>query len=337
MDFEPLRGPLLIRSPNWLGDAIMSLLAVTGIKEISGSCPLIVATPQKIAYLWSLCPFVDEVLEMENSKNVFENVKRLRKKKIGTALLFTRSVRTALECKLAGIPKVIGFGRTDQSFLLDKRVIIPKASELAHQSQIYILLAQFVGAKKINYSLPFLKLPKQWQKPQEPIIVSVCPGAEYGPAKRWFPSSFAWVCQRLKEKYGCHIQILGAEKDKAVCQQLQQEIQSAENLAGKTTLSEFMERIFRSHLLLCNDSGAMHVGSLVNTPTVAIFGSTDPQKTAPIGGRFRIFYNKVHCSPCFLRRCPIDMPCMRNIEPQNVLQACEEFLSLETNQKWPCE
>ncbi|QSR87372.1 lipopolysaccharide heptosyltransferase II [Candidatus Methylacidiphilum infernorum] len=327
-DFEPLSGSLLIRSPNWLGDAVMSMPAVKGIKEIDPSISLAVATPRKISYLWSLCPFVDEVIEIEHSKNIFENVKKLRKKKMDRAVLFTRSVRTALECKLAGIPKIIGFGRTDQSFFLDKRVLLSQDLETLHQSQIYIQVAQSLGAKKDTYSYPSLKLPAQWKKTPQPIIVSVCPGAEYGPAKRWFPSSFAWVCQRLKEKYGCHVQILGGEKDKTVCSELEQAVQGAENLAGRTTLAEFMERIYSSHLLLCNDSGAMHVGSLLNTPTIAIFGSTDPRRTAPIGGCFRVIYEKVQCSPCFLRRCPIDMPCMRAIKPQDVLHVCEELLSL---------
>ncbi|TFE75530.1 lipopolysaccharide heptosyltransferase II [Candidatus Methylacidiphilum fumarolicum] len=326
-DINTLDGSLLIRSPNWLGDAVMSLPAIKSFKELVGSASLLIATPQKLSFLWTLCPFIDEILEMTNSKNIFENVRKLRKKKdIQMAVLFTRSFRTALECKLAGIPSVVGYGRTDQSIFLDKRIVIPKSKEPWHQAKTYLFFSQALGAKA-DLSLPPLQLPNHWRKTSSPLIVSVCPGAEYGPAKRWFPSHFAWVCRKLKEKYGCHIQILGGEKDRLPCEQLKKELPEAENLSGKTTLAVFFEKIFSSHLLLCNDSGAMHVGSLLQTPTVAIFGSTDPQKTAPIGGHCRIIYEKVDCSPCFLRKCPIDFKCMQAVEPRKVFEACDQLLS----------
>ena len=91
-----------------------------------------------------------------------------------------------------------------------------------------------------------------------------------------------------------------------------------ENLAGKTGLEELIETLAGSRMLLTNDTGTMHLAAALGVPTVAIFGSTEPALTGPLGPRHEVVRNHVDCSPCFLRECPLDFRCMHSISVQDL-------------------
>jgi len=120
--------------------------------------------------------------------------------------------------------------------------------------------------------------------------------------------------------------LLGAAGDGPIADEFAKQVPAAENLVGQTSLGEFINALVSARLVLCNDSGAMHVASALGVPTLAIFGSTEPQLTGPMGPRARVLRHHVPCSPCFLRDCPLDFACMKGITPDAAMEAAEALL-----------
>ncbi|MFQ3671886.1 MAG: glycosyltransferase family 9 protein, partial [Verrucomicrobiia bacterium] len=153
--------------------------------------------------------------------------------------------------------------------------------------------------------------------------LAVCPGAEYGPAKRWGAERFAAAAGRLRQVLGVEgVVILGGAKDEGEAGQVARRLGSvARQLAGRTSFEAFLRWLAGARLVLCNDSGAMHLAALLGVPSVAVFGSTEPALTGPLGGRVAVVREHVGCSPCFLRECPLDLRCMEQVEVERVVRA----------------
>jgi heptosyltransferase-2 len=316
-----LRAPLLVRSPNWLGDAIMALPAVRNLKIMMGGGSLTIAVPEKLAALWQACPFVDQVIPLTDPKSAWRTAGQLRPGKFGAAVLLPNSLRAAGEVLLAGIPQRIGYATDGRRLLLSKAVPVPRRNPVRlHQRYYYLDLVTALGGPSDD-SLPDLKIDA---KPTDQI--ALCPGAEFGPAKRWPVERFAAVAQHFAVKHNLNAVILGAPNDVPVAAELAKLLPDAKNLAGSTSLPEFITTLAASKLVISNDSGAMHLASALGVPTVAIFGSTEPQMTGPLGPRARVLRHHVPCSPCFFRFCPIDFACMTSITPEMVIAQAEQLL-----------
>lgn len=159
------------------------------------------------------------------------------------------------------------------------------------------------------------------------LIIGINPGAAYGSAKRWFPERFAGVCRALVDKYGAKVLIFGSQQEHGITA----EIEGLSgvpivNLAGKTTIRGLMALLKHCTLFITNDSGPMHIAAALGVPVVAIFGSTDPVKTGPMGDNHIIIKKDVNCSPCFKRTCPTDMKCMELITEEDVMAGVERIL-----------
>lgn len=158
-------------------------------------------------------------------------------------------------------------------------------------------------------------------------IVALCPGAEYGPAKRWPLEYFAEVAARLKAK-GMMPIVLGSQNDVASGLGIEQLSHGAAlNLAGKTTLDDAINLIAGAAVVVTNDSGLMHVAAALKRPQVALFGSSSPKHTPPLSRCARVIYIGIECSPCYQRECPLGhFRCMREILPATVLDCCDAIL-----------
>ncbi|MEP6671274.1 MAG: lipopolysaccharide heptosyltransferase II, partial [Chthoniobacter sp.] len=319
-DLQPFR--ILIRGSNWLGDAVMSVPAVRAIKRGRMDAHITILTPAKLADVWKTVAEVDEVMTIEPGESVFAVARRLRWT-FDVAILFPNSLRVALEVWLAEVPRRVGYPGHNRRRLLNQ-VLAPKkkkkeAQPPRHQVHHYLALAEFVGAD-IQGALD-RPVEKQRTKDARPVI-GLCPGAEYGPAKRWLPERFAEVVRIVHECTEVEWKVFGVEKDRPVTDMI---VAAAAvpctDLVGKTTLSELMEELRACDLLLTNDTGTMHLASYLGVPTVAIFGSTEPTLTGPLGAPHRILRHHVECSPCFLRECPIDFRCMHAIGVTEVVEA----------------
>jgi heptosyltransferase II len=321
-----LNSPVVVRSPNWLGDAVMALPAVRNLKTMVVNDPLVVAAPEKLAALWSACPFVDGVIALPEPKNLWATARQLRAGKFGAAVLLPNSLRAAAEAALAGIPQRIGYARGARGFLLSQTIPVPPRNPVRlHQRFYYLDLITAIGGPNDD-SLPDLRreLPAANADPRP--VLAVCPGAEYGPAKRWPVESFVTVARHFAEKHNLRVVLLGAPGDAPIAAEFIAQFPEAENRVGQTSLGEFMAALASAKLALCNDSGSMHVASALGVPTVAIFGSTEPLLTGPLGPRTAVLRHHVPCSPCFLRECPIDFACMTSVTPPLVITAAERLL-----------
>ena len=328
---NPLPPPdrLLLRAPNWLGDGVMALPAVRALRRACPQTELTVAAPAKLAALWRACPHIDHILPLESPRHYGTTVAALRKGKFATALLFPNSFRSGLEARLAGIGTLVAIDQPLRNLLVAHRV--PRRAfdpARLHQMYDYLALAAAFGADPHGLAEPgpLLQLPEEWAASAEAGAVVLCPGAAYGPAKRWPAERFAEVGRALAAQNLGPLIVAGAAGDAAAAAEVAALIPGARNAAGGTSLDEFMASIARARLVVTNDSGAMHLAAAFGVPGVAIFGSTEPKLTGPIGPSVRVERFHVPCSPCFRRECPIDFACMHGVSVDAVLAACAAAL-----------
>lgn len=331
LDARPLQPfKILIRSTNWLGDAVMSVPAVRAIKAGRPDAHVTILAPAKLVQIWQAVPEVDEVIAIERRDSVFSVARRIRGK-FDAAILFPNSLRSALEAWLAGIPRRVGYPGHRRAWLLNQPLLEKKKKKVTtepprHQVGHYLKLAEFVGAEIEGWSLAE---SRREIVPSVPRI-AVCPGAEYGPAKRWPAERFAKVIQQVSAGRTCEWCLVGVEKDAPIATEIARACGvEVRNLTGKTSLAELIALLRGCTLLLTNDTGTMHLAALLGVPVLAIFGSTEPALTGPLGEGHRVLRHHVDCSPCFLRECPLDFRCMKAIEPAEVVAAVEGMLGSE--------
>lgn len=208
---------------------------------------------------------------------------------------------------------------------------------VAHQMHEYLELAAALGASA-ELCAPRLAvtdvelraagekfLPGAWRDDPR-VLIGLNPGAEYGPAKRWPVAYFAAVGKALSRR--ALFVIFGGRADEPLAEELERELGGAgaacANLAGKTSLRELCACLRLCGGLLTNDTGPMHLAAALGTPVAALFGSTSPELTGPglPGAPGSIILRRgAPCSPCFLRECPIDFRCMKELGPEQAVQA----------------
>jgi lipopolysaccharide heptosyltransferase II len=318
---KPFR--ILIRAPNWLGDSIMSMPAVRAIKSGRPDAHITVAVPEKIAPVWKLISEVDEVLPIpEKSLSATSRLLK-RQDPFDVAVLFPNSLRTALEVWLARIPRRAGFRGHRRSWLLNQ--IIPerqKPGPVEHQADKYLRIAHGIGADVDRVAV--LRRPDGAAFRSYPQIskIALCPGAEYGPAKRWLPERFIETAQAISAQTKTQWVLLGTARDASIGETIARALgENCTNRIGKTSLEELIAELRECRLLLTNDTGAMHLAALLGVPVVAIFGSTEPRLTGPLGNDDIVLRHQVECSPCFLRECPIDFRCMKAVTTEEATRA----------------
>lgn len=326
---------IVIRSSNWLGDAVMTVPAVRALKRGHPGAHVAVITPEKIADVWQLVPEVDEVIAFPAAK-LFRVAKLIRAGKFDTGVIFPNSLRTALEMWLGRVPRRIGYAGHSRRWLLTD-VFAPEKSTPSsgpgeHQVHHYLRLVEHLGASvATDAAFGFPDAAAKKRERGKPARIAICAGAEYGPAKRWLPERFAEVVQTLDDPTGSRWQLVGTAKDREVAEQIAtlcENPENVENLCGKTTLAELIAVLRESDALLTNDTGTMHLATLLGVPAVAIFGSTEPALTGPLGRGHTVMRKRAECSPCFLRECPIDFRCMKEVEAATVAEALRTVLSL---------
>ncbi len=322
---KPFR--IVIRSPNWLGDSVMAVPAVRAIKAGRPDAHITIAAPEKIAPVWKLIPEVDEVLPIPE-RSVFGTARALKRNALfDVAILFPNSLRAALEVWLARVPRRVGFRGHRRRWLLNQ--IIPereKPGPIEHQSVRYLRIAEGVGAgmeKTFNVQRSTFNVQRALEAKPSTTKIGLCPGAEYGPAKRWLPERFAEVAAAISAQWI----LFGTKKDEEIGRTIAATLgEKCVNRIGQTTLQELIAELSECRLLLTNDTGAMHLAALLGVPVVAIFGSTEPRLTGPLGEGNIILRHQVECSPCFLRECPIDFRCMKAVTTEEAIQAVKSLL-----------
>ena len=317
---------ILIRSANWLGDAVMSVPAVRAIKAGRPDARVTVLTLARLADFWKTVPEVDEVVPILPGEGLLAVARKI-KRRFEVAFVFPNSVRSGLEVFLGGIPRRIGYRRPWRGRAINAVVPDPRPGPMVHEVHHYLAMARYAGAE-----VPDLLSLKPWEAHRAnaasgaPLLLGLVPGAEYGSAKRWLPDRFAAVARQIREQTGAQWRIFGMASDRPAADEIAAALEGqCENLAGQTTLAQFIECLRECRLLLTNDTGAMHLAAHLGVPVLAIFGSTENRLTGPLRGR--VLRHHAACSPCFLRECPLDFRCMKSVTAEEVTAAVLEELA----------
>jgi heptosyltransferase-2 len=319
---QPFR--MLIRSPNWLGDAVMSIPTARAFKLGRPDARLAILAPAKLAPLWKTVAEVDEVIPFEAKESIFSVARKIRGR-FEVAILFPNSLRSALEVRLAGIPRRVGYRGHHRERLLNQIVSEPKKKKAAkpvHHADRYWRIADRCGA---------LEPPSREPAPPRPVSgelrIAVCPGAEYGPAKRWPTERFREAMTLVSKQVSCTWVIVGTAADSPLATEILQGFEGrAEDLTGRTSLDELITTLRSCAALLTNDTGTMHLADWLEVPLVAVFGSTEPRLTGPRAPHSTVLRHQVECSPCFLRDCPLDFRCMKAVTPAEAAEAVLQLL-----------
>ena len=341
---------VLVRATNWVGDAIMSLPAVRAIHNRPDTDVSVLARPH-VADIYRDQNVAEELLEYDiGGKHTGLTGREhlasmLRAQKFDIAILLQNAFDAAWLAWRAGIPQRIGYARDGRSMLLTNAVPAPKPGEIpAHEKYYYLELLRRAGWIDSIPEEPFIKLfvsesnrsraaqtlAAAGARPYA-LRIAIGAGAAYGSAKCWPPMRFAELANRLQSHWDADVTLFGAASETAVSCAIASEMrQPPIDLTGKTAIADLPALLSQCHVFIGNDSGAMHIAAAVGLPTIGIFGPTDPFGTAPATPRSTIVRHQPYCSPCFLRRCPIDHRCMTHITPGEVETAVDPWLSAVT-------
>ena len=325
---------ILIRATNWVGDAIMGLPALRAVRSRFNDAQISIVAHPYVADLYRQQNIADQLISYD-PRGAHAGISgrerlaaELRAHKFDVALLLQNAFDAAWLAWRAEIPERIGYARDARSFLLTKAVAVPKRGEIpAHEKYYYLELLRRAGWLDSLSEEPSisLRVPEENQRRAAQILtdagarphsirVAVGPGASYGSAKCWLPSRFAELANRIQSQNDTDVILFGTAAEASVSAAIAAQMRGSPiDLTGKTTIADLPALLSKCHLFIGNDSGAMHVAAAVGLPTVAIFGPTDPNGTAPVTPRCTIVQEKPYCSPCFLRRCPTDHRCMTRI------------------------
>jgi len=333
---------ILVRAPNWIGDAVMATPALSALGRRFPSADIALLARPTIAALFEAHPGIDRRILYERPGRhdglggLVRLTRALRRERFDLAVLFQNAFEAALIAVAAGIPKRIGYARDGRRFLLTESYL--GASAPHHQRAAYLHLMTLCGADGADAS------PRLWVRPEEraeaariagwsEMGTGVCinPGAAYGPAKQWASERFAAVADGLVRRFGIRVVIVGSAAEREIAEAVRRAMTApAVVLAGQTTVRQMMGLLACCRLLVTNDSGPMHVAAALGTPVVAIFGPTDPTATSPAGAPCVIVQQPVDCAPCTYRVCPrfSDVHrCMTGISVTAVLAAAESALT----------
>jgi heptosyltransferase-2 len=333
---------LMIRATNWVGDAIMALPALRAVRSKFSDARISVVARPYIADLYREQGICDELIPYD-SKGAHSGWRgrellaaELRAKKFDAALLFQNAFDAAWLAWRAGIPKRIGYARDGRRLLLTDPVPVPRAGEIPpHEKFYYLELLRRMGwidglenVEQIALRVPdadkqraMRRLAEAGARPHG-MRIAVGAGASYGSAKCWPPERFAEALSDFLGNVDGEVVLFGTPQEVQVAAAISRDLRRPPiDLTGTTSVAELPALLSQCHIFLGNDSGAMHVAAAVGLAVVAVFGPTDPDGTAPVSPGVSIVQQKPYCSPCFLRRCPTDHRCMKEVTPAMVAKA----------------
>lgn len=331
---------ILVVGPAWAGDMVMAQSLFLALRSRFPACTIDVLAPAWTLPLLERMPEVSDKIPLPLGHGQFGfNARRrlghdLRERGYDRAIVLPNSWKSALVPFFAGIPRRTGYvGEWRFGLLNDPRRL--DKTRLPRTVQRFVALgldgdaplpppcppprlrvepANALGARQ-RFGLSGKAAP----------ALALCPGAEYGPAKRWPAAYFADVA-RSKMAEGWEVWLFGSGKDTEVAAAIERAAPGSVNLAGRTNLAEAVDLLSLADAVVSNDSGLMHVAAALDKPLVAVYGSSDPGFTPPLNPRARIVRLGLECSPCFRRECPYDHTrCLTDIRPGRVLDELERL------------
>ena len=337
---KPLQRILII-GPAWIGDMVMAQTLCLSLKTQYPDALIDVLAPAWTHPLLKRMPEVNAAILLTIAHGEWGWTKRktmgLHLKAAGydQAFVLPNSFKSALIPFWANIPVRTGWRREMRGILLnDPRTLDKKRYPL--MTQRFMALALPEQATLLSYR-PHLEVDKVTVAAVQQKfgitavnapILALCPGAEFGPAKRWPVSYFAEIAQYWLAQEG-QVWLFGSQKDRAICEEIDRQTEgSCRVFAGDTDLGEAIDLLSLVTAVVTNDSGLMHISAALNKPIVAVYGSSDPGFTPPLGDHIAILRLNLPCSPCFKRVCPLThLNCLTQLLPAQVKAALEGLLA----------
>ena len=328
----------LIVAPAWIGDAVMAQSLFMRLARGIPGLVLDALAPAWVAPVLRRMPEIAGILDNPFAHGELSLAGRFRlgrhlaRQNYRRAYVLPNSAKSALLPFFAGIPERVGFTGEARYGLINRRHTLNKTA-LPRMVERFAQLAQTPGSPlERPIESPRLVSTAEQQADtlnaleiERPRRVAVfCPGAEYGPAKRWPTRHFAALADALAER-DYAIWLLGSAKDRPVGEEIVHQAKRAtpRNFCGETTLDQAIDLIAASDFVVCNDSGLMHVAAALGKPLTALYGSSSPVFTPPLSRRAAILSLHLECSPCFERECPRGhLDCLNQLAPRSVLAAC---------------
>ncbi len=314
---------ILIRGVNWIGDAVMTIPTLRALRRYHRDSEVSLLVKDWVASVFYENPYIDKIIKYKDSYTGI----------IGKLRLARELRRAAFITYLARIPERVGYNRDLRRFLLTRPVPYSREDRKMHHVDYYLELLRRLGINA-PYTRPWIRITLQRRLDARKILLSLKrpilglnPCATYGSAKRWIPERFTKVIKEFIDETDGSVVIFGSGSEPSISEKIISGLDDYRilNLTGKTSLDSLIPLISECDLLLSNDSGPMHIGYAVGTPIVALFGSTDPALTGPLGYRDIVLKKDIHCSPCFKRSCE-KMSCMDAITVDDVMDAIRRLI-----------
>lgn len=339
---KPRRQTVVLVAPNWLGDAVMSLPVLGYLAAAPGVRVAVLAAKYTARVFWNM-DAADELIITETRDGRLVRMRRrialLRRHGADAAVVLPPSFSSALVAFGGGVPNRVGFGTDGRALLLSESVFGGDQRD-EHLSRNYLRLGERVLARLgigrgHDYETPALSISPEEDAAAARLLfsvgappagfVTVVPMATYGPTKSWpiedYRRFVSMLCKDVRVVLG------GTAAERGACDSIAQGLKGVYNLAGWTSLGEFIAVLSRASAIVANDSGAPHVAGALGVPSVVLFGSTSPKWTRPLGERVTVVRHPVPCGPCFRRHCPMRLECLRGISPEMVLDAVRDLVA----------
>ncbi len=334
---------VLIRSPNWLGDAVMFTPALAAIRHAFPHWHLSLLAKPSSASLFEQSSDIDDIVVYEDLGvhsgwgGLLRLGNDLKQRGFDLAILFQNAIGAAVLARLAGISIRLGYATDGRGWLLTHPVARPSQAKHLPLVRYFHGLLPSLGITSVESAPALHTTPDEDARAvallrnhgvgSTDVLIGLNPGSVYGTAKQWSFRRYAAVADRLVEASGARMVVFGGPGEEGLGSRLAETMTTAPIVfSGKTSVRELMALLKRCRLLLTNDTGPMHVASALGVPVVAIFGPTDPTATAPAGANHAFVITHVGCSPCLLRACPIDHACMNGIKEQEVFSVSMRLL-----------
>ncbi|HEY2383864.1 MAG TPA: lipopolysaccharide heptosyltransferase II [Terriglobia bacterium] len=331
---------ILIRGPNWVGDAVLAIPAMKAVRENFAEAEITLMVRPWVAGLFTSAPFIDRVWSEPKPSSLTDwrrVTREIRAGEFDLALLLPNSFESALMMFAGGVRQRVGYATDARRWMLTTSM--KPVAEVRHQTHYYLDLVKTVTPGAVQPSIEIRATAAEREAARRllasegiaagsPFLV-LNPGAAYGAAKRWYADRFASVANALSGELKLSVVLIGSESERGIAEEVAGQITGRTAiLNGKTSLETLIGVLSESSLMITNDSGPMHIAAALGVPTVAVFGSTDDRVTSPCGARTRIVKQQVECSPCLLRECPIDHRCMTGVKVDDVCRAARELIGV---------
>jgi heptosyltransferase II len=332
---------ILIIGPAWVGDMVMAQALFKLLKQQAPNTLIDVAAPDWTRALLLRMPEVNQAISLPLRHGEFNLYKRfklgrsLRNTHYSQAIVLPNSWKSALIPFFAGIKKRTGWQGEARYGLLNDRRTLPKDTLRLMVERFMALGLEKNAPLPTPYAVPKLTIDNTSLKTSvdryhldiTKPIVALCPGAEFGPSKRWPAAYFAEVA-KAQLAAGCQVWLFGSQNDVDATEEIQTLTHNAcVNLAGKTSLADAIDLLSLAKVVVSNDSGLMHIAAALHKPLVAVYGSTSPKFTPPLGKKVKVLQLPLACSPCFKRECPLQhWRCMRDLKPALVIDAIHQMV-----------